>query len=303
MRKHHPKNERIKRRYFAYLEEAKRMAPSSVDLVAAAISLFEVSTGYKDFALFHIEQARRFKRELGEARHERTGKPLAKATIQSRLMALKAFFHWLAGEPGYKSKIRYADSEYFNPSANDSRIATAKRERPAPELAQIRHVLAQMPDQTTLQKRDRALIAFTILTGARDDAIASLAIRDLDLEARKVFQDARTVRTKNRKTFTSWFFPVGPEIETCQTISLPSSRNVANPRRPVGQSSGRRRARPRPQGLVKRRPDPPHLQSGFRGGGPALFQPALIPQNPRPAGGDDVRHAGGFQGLEPESRA
>lgn len=213
MRKHHPKNERIKRRYFTYLEEAKRMAPSTVDQVAAAISLFEASTRYKDFALFRIEQARHFKRELDEARHEKTGKPLAKATIHSRLMALKAFFHWLAGEPGYKSKIRYADSEYFNPSANDSRIATAKRERPAPDLAQVKHVLAQMPHETTLQKRDRALIAFAILTGARDDAIASLAIRDIDLEGRKVFQDARTVRTKNRKTFTSWFFPVGPEIE------------------------------------------------------------------------------------------
>lgn len=214
MPKHHPKNVRTKHRYFAYLEEARRMASSSVDQVAAAISLFEASTGHKDFAAFHIKQAIRFKRELDDAKHEKTGKPLAKATIHSRLMAVKAFFHWLAGEPGYKSKIRYADSEYFNPSANDSRIATAKRERPAPELAQIRHVLAQMPDQTTLQKRDRALIAFAILTGARDDAIASLAIRDVDLAARKLFQDARTVRTKNRKTFTSWFFPVGPETET-----------------------------------------------------------------------------------------
>jgi integrase len=213
MRKHHAKNERIKRRYLTYLEEAKRMAPSTVDQVAAAISLFEASTRYKDFALFRIEQARHFKRELDEAKHEKTGKPLAKATIHSRLMALKAFFHWLAGEPGYKSKIRYADSEYFNPSANDSRIATARRERPAPDLAQVKHVLAQMPHETTLQMRDRALVAFAILTGARDDAIASLAIRDIDLEGRKVFQDARTVRTKNRKTFTSWFFPVGAEIE------------------------------------------------------------------------------------------
>lgn len=213
MPKHHPKNERTKHRYFAYLEEAKRMAPSSVDQVAAAISLFEASTRYKDFALFRIEQARHFKRELDEAKHEKTGKPLAKATIHSRLMALKAFFHWLAGEPGYKSKIRYADSEYFNPSANDSRIATAKRERPAPELTQIEHVLRQMPHETTLQKRDRALIAFAILTGARDDAIASLAIGHIDLAARKLFQDARTVRTKNRKTITSWFFPVGAEIE------------------------------------------------------------------------------------------
>ena len=36
MRKHHPQNERIKREYFNYLEQAKRMSQNSVDLVAAA---------------------------------------------------------------------------------------------------------------------------------------------------------------------------------------------------------------------------------------------------------------------------
>ena len=41
MRKHHPKNERIKREYFVWLEEAKRMNPSTVNQVAAAIAQFE----------------------------------------------------------------------------------------------------------------------------------------------------------------------------------------------------------------------------------------------------------------------
>jgi hypothetical protein len=55
MRKYHPKNERIKRQYLAYLEEAKRLSPKSTDQVAAAIAAFEASTGYKDFAQFHID--------------------------------------------------------------------------------------------------------------------------------------------------------------------------------------------------------------------------------------------------------
>jgi hypothetical protein len=36
------------------------MTPQSVDQAAAAITQFEVSTGYRDFAAFHIEQARKF---------------------------------------------------------------------------------------------------------------------------------------------------------------------------------------------------------------------------------------------------
>lgn len=213
MRKHHPKNERIKRQYLGYLEEAKRMSVKSTDQAAAAIALFEVSTNYGDFRQFHIEQARRFKRQLSEKTNPKTGKPLAKATIHSRLMALKAFFHWLAGQPGYKSRITYSDADYFNPSANDGRIATAKREKPVPSIEQIRHVIGNMKAETDIDKRDRATIAFAFLTGARDDAIASLSVRHVDLEKRTVFQDARTVRTKNRKTFTSSFFPVGKDIE------------------------------------------------------------------------------------------
>jgi integrase len=213
MRKHNPKNERIKRQYLAYLEEARRMSPKSVDQAAAAIAQFEVSIGYKDFALFHVEQARRFKRQLSEAINSDTGKPLAKVTIYSRLMALKAFAHWLAGQPGYKSRISYSEADYFNPSANDGRIAAARRETSVPSLEQIQHVIRAMRAESDIERRDRALVAFAILTGARDDAIASLCLRHIDLKKRWVFQDARAVRTKNRKTFTTWFFPVGDEFE------------------------------------------------------------------------------------------
>lgn len=209
MRKHHPKNERIKRAYLAYLEEAKRCSVKTTDQVAAAIALFEASTKWKDFKAFHVEQARAFKRSQYEMVNPESGKPLAKATVHSRLMHLKAFFLWLASQPGYKSKIKYPDSDYFNPSANDARIATAKREKAAPTLEQITHTLERMPSDTLIEKRNRAIMAFAILTGARDDAIASLWLKHVDLIAGKLEQDAREVRTKNRKTFTTWFFPVG----------------------------------------------------------------------------------------------
>jgi hypothetical protein len=108
---------------FVYLEEAGRMNASSVDQAAAAIAQFETSTGHRDFGAFHFEHARKFKRVLAEATNPATGNPLAKATIHSRLMAVKAFFIWLAGQPGYRSRLTYSDMDYFNPSNNDSRIA------------------------------------------------------------------------------------------------------------------------------------------------------------------------------------
>lgn len=212
-RNHHPKNERIKRQYAGWLREAQRMSEKSVDQVLAAIAQFEASTGYKDFAAFHIEQARKFKRVLEGGTDTRTGRPVAKATAAGRLKALKRFFVWLAGQPGYKSKLNYSDAEYFNPSNHDARIASARRERPVPSVEQIQRVLVALPSSTDIEKRNRALIAFVILTGARDDAVASASLRHVDIAARRFDQDARDVRTKYRKTFSTWFFSIDEDVE------------------------------------------------------------------------------------------
>jgi integrase len=213
MRKHHPKNERIKRQYRIWLQEAKRLAPHSIDQKMAAIALFEANTNYKDFAAFHIEQARNFKQRQTETVNETTGKPLAKATLKSRFDALKTFLLWLADQPGYRRKIKHSDAEYFNLSFNDAAIATAKRVKPSPELEEVHRVIDGMKAETPIEKRARAIIAFTLLTGARDDAIASMSLGHVDVKERQVFQDARDVRTKFRKTFSTWFFPVGGQAE------------------------------------------------------------------------------------------
>ncbi len=45
------KVERIKRRYFAYLKEAKRHSEPTVDAVAKALARFEADTKHRDFKL------------------------------------------------------------------------------------------------------------------------------------------------------------------------------------------------------------------------------------------------------------
>jgi integrase len=235
MRKHHPENERTKRRYVEYLKHAKQLSDASIDQTAAAIADFEAVTGWRDFRKFRIEAAQKYKRDLGERVNPKTGKPLAKATISSRLMALKGLFEWLAGQPGFRAKLTYSDAEYFRPSANDERIARAVREKPVASLEDIRRVLAAMPADNDIEMRDRALIAFALLTGARDNAIASMSLKHVDLERRSVFQDARDVRTKNRKTFTTWFFPVGADVEQIVTdwISFLSKERGFGPDDPL----------------------------------------------------------------------
>jgi len=54
---HNPENERIKRDYFIYLKEARRLGEHSVDCAAAALAKFEAYTKYRDFKRFHVQQA------------------------------------------------------------------------------------------------------------------------------------------------------------------------------------------------------------------------------------------------------
>jgi integrase len=80
-----------------------------------------------------------------------------------------------------------------------------------PTLEQINHVLTIMPFAADLEMRNRALVAFTILTGARDGAMTGLKLKHVDIAQGLVFQDGRTVATKRGKSITTWFFPVGEE--------------------------------------------------------------------------------------------
>jgi integrase len=212
MRTHNPQNERIKRAYFTYLTEAKGFSDDTLDGVAKALNRFETYTRFRDFKAFHIEQAKGFKASLAEQTSVRTKDRLSKATLYAALTTLKRFFIWLAGQPGYKSRIAYSDAEYFNLSAKETRIAKAHRDARVPTLEQIRHVIRTMPAATEIERRNRALIAFTILTGARDGAIASLKLKHIDIDQGRVDQDARQVNTKFSKTFMTWFFPVADDI-------------------------------------------------------------------------------------------
>ena len=212
MKSHNAENERIKRRYFAYLKEAKRHSEPTVDAVAKALARFEADTKCRDFKAFHFEQAIAFKKHLAEQLGQRTGEKLSKATLHATLAHLKRFFQWLAGQPGYRSRFQYSDADYFNLSEKETRIATARREQVGPTVEQVKHVIALMPTGNAIERRDRALIAFTLLTGARDSAIASMKLKHVNLTAGCVEQDAREVKTKFSKTFTTYFFPVGDEI-------------------------------------------------------------------------------------------
>ncbi|GAA6177854.1 site-specific integrase [Sulfitobacter pacificus] len=215
MRKVNEENERIKRRYLKYLKAAKRKDASTVQKAADGILRFEASTNYASFKKFHIEKAIKFRDRLDEEISKTTGKALSKSTIASILAANKGFIFWLADQTGYKQRVRHSDADYFNMDAKGQRVASAVRETPYPSMEMARHAFNYMPEKTEINRRNKALFAFFMLTGARDGAVASLRLKHINMIDGCVYQDAREVNTKNSKTITTFFLPVDEEYMTC----------------------------------------------------------------------------------------
>jgi site-specific recombinase XerD len=173
MQTHHPDNERIKRRYLIHLKETRGFSEHSLDQVAKAIVRYESYTRLQDFRSFNVERVKAFKEFLSVQDAVRTHERLSSGTIYSTLHALRSFFQWLSGQRRYKAGFQAGDWDYFNPANSTTSIAKAHRPSRAPTISQIRHVLKDMEGTSHVARRDRALVAFLIVTGARCSAFAS----------------------------------------------------------------------------------------------------------------------------------
>ena len=170
-----------------------------------------------------------------------------------------------------------------------------------------------MPVDTEIDRRNRALVAFTLLTGARDSAIASLKLKHVDRAPSCIYQDAREVRTKFSKTFTTYFFPVGDEIS--QIIAdwvtylrqdklwgnddpLFSATHVV-----VGSNRQFEAVGLKPSHSSSATPIRAIFREAFGGAGLTLCQPAQLPEYACAAGRGVLSDCGAIQGVEPEPRA
>lgn len=200
------KNERIKRTYFHHLRHAGGKSEQTIRQIGRSIERFEACTARKDLKSFDQRQAVYFKDAL-------TKTDLAAATIHSTLNDLRRFFGWLALQPGYKRAVRVTDIDYLSLSEKDTRAATAPAEKSFPTLQMVEKAIAAMPSETAIEKRDRAMLAFTAITGIRDGALISLKLKHFDEARRLVLQDPREVSTKFSKRIDTFLFPLHDAFE------------------------------------------------------------------------------------------
>src|SRR4029450_7661592 len=97
-------NEKKKRDYAFFLEAASGKQGGTIDAALRAIERFEISTRWKPFRKFNVEQARSFRARLREETGP-DGKLLSAATIATTLKHLRTFFLWLSREPGFRKAL------------------------------------------------------------------------------------------------------------------------------------------------------------------------------------------------------
>ena len=203
----HPKNEQVKHIYFHMLRHADGKSDATIRQIGKAISRYEAFTRNACFKTFDQRLAVAFKQDLAK-------QALAAATVHSTIKSVKRFLGWLAMQPGYKSRINLNDIEYLNLTDKAVRAATAARDVPHPTLSMIETVIAAMPHESDIEKRDRALLALGALTAIRVGAIISLKRKHFDERRKLVIQDPLIVNTKFSKRIDSFLLPVSPTIET-----------------------------------------------------------------------------------------
>lgn len=210
MKKASYKNEMVKRDFFAFLKNSEQFSEDSIHAFEKALLFWEDFTKVEDFTAFDDKRAIAFRDWLKAKNRKGSEQPISLSYCYDTLRRLRRFFTWLSQQP--KSKINQTHIGFLNLSRKESQIATRVRKIDVPTFDEVMQVLESITGETEVEKRDRALIAFTLLTGARISAIVSLRMKNFDRRRLVVEQDpASGVKTKFSKQIITVFFPLPSE--------------------------------------------------------------------------------------------
>ncbi len=196
-------NERIK---MAWIEELEaEYAPSTVDQKLKALDTFEQATDFASFTDLSRIHAKTFLDAV-------MARNISSATRASCVNNVKAFFEWMVMSERLKGKQARLPIKALRLTRKGQRAARSQRQVKRATVAQITQTMQAMPKTNAIERRNRALIAVALLSGARDGAIISMNVGHVDLAGKEFHQHPDEVDTKASKMIYTWFYPVSGEI-------------------------------------------------------------------------------------------
>jgi integrase len=203
-------NEQIKRSFFEQLKGGRGFAKSSVRVFAEAIGQWQTFSNNDDFSNYNKSKAVAFTEWLAVRPAKTKLGTISLVTQYNYLRRVKKFFVWLSEQPGYKSKIVKDDVDFLRLSKKDARIAQSGTTKKMPTFEEVKKIIEGIGAENEIDMRDRALICFAFITGARISAIISLKMKNFDKTTNSIDQNPGDgVKTKNSKRILTTFFPIG----------------------------------------------------------------------------------------------
>ena len=192
------------------------------------------------------------------------------------------------------------------------RIAKARRDERVPTLEQIRHAISTMPANTEIERRNRALIGFTILTGARDRATASIKLKHIDLDQGRIVQDARQVEYQVFQDIYDMVFPhrrrypqdrrrlvqlfAAGEALGCRRSVVPGNKDRRRSLIAISRLAGLDRKHWSGAGPIRK-----IFKDAFEGAGLPYFNPHSFRKTLASIGRETLPYTGAVQGLESQN--
>ncbi|MVO14523.1 tyrosine-type recombinase/integrase [Parasedimentitalea huanghaiensis] len=207
----HVSNDRVIHDWLVY---AGRYGEKTVDAHLASIRIFESFLDGKPFDRVSQKDAAAYRDVLvGLVKTSKESGGLGRSTIRHRASHLGKFFEWLRHQDGFR-RLSGGIPDYFALPKGISAKNLQDTPKPYPTMEETIAMVRAMPHKTISERRDRAMVALTFVTGLRAGALTSLRLRHLDVEANEVVQDGTDMRAKNGKCFRVFWFPRTDEMQS-----------------------------------------------------------------------------------------
>lgn len=206
----YPPNERIKYKYRMYLMGPKRYDKKTWSKVMEHIRCYETLNDFAALLPLSVEQIHNY---IGKICNQ----GLSLSYIDQNLKTLRDFFEWLTHQNEYMKGVDYNILPYFSLTNNQRRMARAPAYQESYEIEDILRIIRQMPIDTEIQQRNRALITLQTLCGMRIEELASVALGNLKYDKLAsnwfIYISPQNMRIKFAKTRCSYFMPWDDDIK------------------------------------------------------------------------------------------
>lgn len=201
-----PDNEKMKKRYEKFLIGAEEAAVSTVDQFLKAINMLDSCNNHLDFRKYGVDDILKFKEEIRS--HKKNGKPVSPRTTRTFLLHSRRFLVWLCIQQGYRASKIIGLIPYLKPNKLEDNASASSSVIDAPNIPYVLQLCGSIKITCNIDLRDRALVAFLLLTGIRIGALISLPFGCLDLSSLIIDQNPdKKVKTKFNKPILSIVFP------------------------------------------------------------------------------------------------